>query len=187
MNSCLLKIEHLLDILPKEIVYVIYSFLTEMTISESLFTSSEYMSYCYNSYKRDIVNGAINPFNKFPVSIKFKETNYRGRVFTYSICNTPSYRDRNVSNLSDIFKINKSTVDIKNIECVYFAFTKIINTSISLGILIYDINQETICHIITDNIKKIYKGRNWYEMWNKLDETNKSIVLKHKLITENNY
>ena len=167
----------IINILPRELIYIIIEYLDNKDC-ENLSNSSENMLTYYNSYKSDILLGAICPFKKIIANkVTCCQRNYRSGISLYYIYNG-SHGDKIKLNKLSLFK--EQNINLDDIKFVYFIYIYKPERGLYDILFIYEDISGITCVKINKSKKEIFKGRNWFQFWSKLTVEDKAHILKCK-------
>lgn len=172
-----MSVEIILDYLPQELVYIIFGYLNTESIKK-LGNSSPIMWEIKFKYDKDVRSGKINPFIETSVdeNMKFHRIFRVGTIYFVSF--------KFGTDITLIFtKFLRGTININDVKYIYFLHLSRLDGRDG-GVIIYKTQNKFNCAIKLDGKFKIYEGKNWYEMWNKLNKDEIIYILSKKMSTE---
>lgn len=184
------------DLLPKEILYIVFEYIDNIYTIQQLCDMTSYLKEIYYDYKLDILKGIINPlqkqFNINSIVPIFKESDIYGTRITYTVNN-------NNFKINDPRKYNEliSFIEKTNSNIKHFYFVNLIqniigkdfNSCVTLtytGVLIYqNYNLDFVCHLLDRNTSKFIFRKSWYDMWQGLTIEDRYYIFNKKYKIDN--
>ena len=163
-----------LDVLPKELIFIVLTYIGRMKDRKSISQSSEFMKNCIICYNKDISKGIINPFLSKGIDINLCSINdtskedYERRIWFHNPMGDEVISLKNLMRISQL-------CDFKNIKRVFFVFIirEIFyvthHNCLFTGVIIHNnLNNQFVCNIKLYDTIEIFSGDSWIQMWKQL-------------------
>ena len=172
-----------LELLPKELIYIILKHLPFERFQQPISKVSDLMLRHVIHYNNDVRKGIITPFLEIGPNIALKMifNRYSGVVRFYHKYRTNYHKSHNSYTLKTLLSESK-IAKFKDIKCVYYINIEqrkeiFFNAYKYMGTIIY---KNTNDKIVMQTKRRIIIGNNWFQMWNSLSRE----VIRNLLLNE---
>lgn len=172
------EVKYYLEILPQELVYIIFDYLVTSENRKKLSGISGIIWDLNMKYSKDIRKGIVNPFAGFDINTKFH------RICDDIYC-IPDQFGVQLKNLLKLKNLKELLVNLDKVQIIYFIYINCDAYSNHSAAFIFKDRTLYQCRILTRyKIIRQYEGETWYKMWNKLTKDDKNIIAKYKYSTD---